>query len=337
MIEVQQITKQFGSKTVLQGVSLTVNKGEFLTLLGPSGCGKTTLLRIIAGLETADEGTLLCNGQDISLLPAGKRDFAIMFQSYALFPNLNAEENVAFGLKSRKIAKNEIRKRVAEAFEMVKLTGEEKHYPSQLSGGMQQRVALARAIVLRPKLLLLDEPLSALDAKVREYLRKEILMLQRTLGITTIMVTHDQEEALTMSDRIAVLKDGIIEQIALPETLYNAPQTPFVADFIGTNNFFPGELIGHSGKTGTIRPEHITLNRADAQDHGFYALIELIEFSGSTCRVYCRIEKAEQPFIVHCPASDIAAMALSTGAHCSLHFAQRKVQLFEGDYHAHNA
>jgi iron(III) transport system ATP-binding protein len=243
-LRIEHLSKMFGSFTALEDVSLDVYEGEFVCFLGPSGCGKTTLLRCIAGLDIQTEGRVIQAGNDISTLPPAARDFGIVFQSYALFPNLTVYKNLAYGLENRRLKKEGIKKRVEELLELVGLVGQDQKYPAQLSGGQQQRVALARALATSPGLLLLDEPLSALDAKVRVYLRHEVRQLQRRLGVTTIMVTHDQEEALTMADRIVVMDQGIIGQVGTPIEIYGAPSTPFVADFVGTMNFLPGTVLG---------------------------------------------------------------------------------------------
>jgi iron(III) transport system ATP-binding protein len=242
-LAVDKLSKNFGAFHAVREASFTVAQGEFVCLLGPSGCGKTTLLRMIAGLETASSGTIVQNGVDITNFPPSKRDFGIVFQSYALFPNLTVFDNVAYGLRSQGSLRADTRARVEELLTLVGLPGETKKYPAQLSGGQQQRVALARALAIQPGLLLLDEPLSALDARVRQHLRHEIRSLQRRLGVTTIMVTHDQEEGLTMADRIAVMNAGRIEQFASPHELYARPATPFVADFVGTTNFMPATFV----------------------------------------------------------------------------------------------
>lgn len=238
-----QVWKTFGDFVALKGVSLDIREGEFVCFLGPSGCGKTTLLRAIAGLDLQTRGSIHQAGRDISNLPPSKRDYGIVFQSYALFPNLTIEKNIAFGLENARRPKAEIRARVAELLALVGLSEQAKKYPAQLSGGQQQRIALARAMAVSPGLLLLDEPLSALDAKVRVHLRHEIKELQRKLGVTTIMVTHDQEEALSMADRIVVMNHGVIEQVGTPSEVYRHPNTLFVADFIGETNQFPARMI----------------------------------------------------------------------------------------------
>ncbi len=233
---IENVWKAFGDFYALKDISLEVNRGEFVCFLGPSGCGKTTLLRAIAGLDIQTRGSVHQDGKDISALPPSERDFGIVFQSYALFPNLTVAKNIAFGLENSGIAKSDIDKRVAELLELVGLPEQAEKYPAQLSGGQQQRIALARAIAMSPGLLLLDEPLSALDAKVRVHLRHEVKDLQRKLGVTTIMVTHDQEEALAMADRIVVMNHGVIEQVGTPTDVYREPVSLFVADFIGETN-----------------------------------------------------------------------------------------------------
>ena len=241
-LEVRNLSKRFGDFSALGDVSLDVGEGEFVCFLGPSGCGKTTLLRAIAGLDPQSAGTIHQKGRDVSALPPAQRDFGIVFQSYALFPNLTVADNVGYGLVSRREGKAAIARRVAELLALVGLPDAGPKYPAQLSGGQQQRVALARALATSPGLLLLDEPLSALDARVRLRLRHEIKALQRRLGVTTIMVTHDQEEALTMADRIVVMNHGAIEQVGTPQEIYRRPASAFVADFVGSMNFLAGTL-----------------------------------------------------------------------------------------------
>jgi len=232
------ITKKFGRQPALESVTISIRKGELVCILGPSGCGKTTLLRVLAGLERADRGFVFIGERDCTLLPPSARNFGIVFQSYALFPNMTVEQNILFGLKSDKSMSKQAREaKTDEVLEMVDLKEHRKKYPRQISGGQQQRTALARALSLTPAYLLLDEPLSALDAKVRLKLRGEICRIQRELGITTIMVTHDQEEALTMADRVVVMNNAVIEQIGTPEQIYLYPETPFVADFIEHQNY----------------------------------------------------------------------------------------------------
>jgi spermidine/putrescine transport system ATP-binding protein len=242
-VELRDVTKRFDALVAVDDLSLELGQGEFFTLLGPSGCGKTTTLRMIAGFERPDEGEIRIEGEDVAQLPPHRRPTNTVFQSYALFPHLSVEANVAFGLKRKKVGKDEIAERVRAELERVGLAGEAKRKPSQLSGGMQQRVALARALVNLPKVLLLDEPLGALDLKLRKGLQVELKRIQREVGITFVYVTHDQEEALTMSDRIAVMNRGRIEQVASPEDVYERPATTFVAGFIGVSNLMPATVV----------------------------------------------------------------------------------------------
>jgi len=242
-VELHAVTKRFGSLTAVDAVSLKVRNGEFLSLLGPSGCGKTTTLRLIAGFEQPDEGEILIGGVNAAGSPPYRRDVNTVFQQYALFPHMSVLDNVAYGLKQRGIAKPQRYAQAQEALELVRLTGREKHRPSMLSGGQQQRVALARALVMRPRVLLLDEPLGALDLKLRKEMQIELKRIQSQVGITFIYVTHDQEEALSMSDRVAVMSNGVIEQLDEPRAIYDHPLTPFVADFIGDMNFLVGPVV----------------------------------------------------------------------------------------------
>jgi spermidine/putrescine transport system ATP-binding protein len=241
-IEFKSVTKRFGDLTAVNAVSLQVRKGEFLSLLGPSGCGKTTSLRMIAGFEQPDEGEILIGGVDAVGTPPYRRDVNTVFQQYALFPHMSILDNVAYGMKQKGVAKAERHARAREALELVQLTGRDKHRPTMLSGGQQQRVALARALVNRPRVLLLDEPLGALDLKLRKEMQIELTRIQQTVGITFIYVTHDQGEALSMSDRIAVMSGGVIEQLDTPSEIYDRPLTAFVADFIGEMNFLDGKV-----------------------------------------------------------------------------------------------
>jgi len=299
-LDIQGLNKRFGQFTALENIQLSVAKGEFVVLLGPSGCGKTTLLRTIAGLEKQDSGSIHHAGRDISALPPGQRDYGIVFQSYALFPNLNVGQNVAYGLNSRKAGREAFRQRVDEMLALVGLPGTEAKYPSQLSGGQQQRIALARALATRPDLLLLDEPLSALDAIERVRLRSEIRQLQQTLGVTTIMVTHDQEEALAMADRIVVMRAGRIQQTGTPHAIYRAPDNDFVADFIGRSNLLSAHALDtHQVDYGglqlrsaqplepgkpyrfNVRPEDIQLvDGAQPHENSLYARVTKFEFLG---------------------------------------------------------
>lgn len=265
-VQVVNIDKSFQGRQVLKGIELEIEKGEFVTLLGPSGCGKTTLLRIVAGLERGDGGKVIVNGREIVEGQSKKeQNIGMVFQSYALFPNMTAFENIAFGLKIKKVPSPEIRKQVEEIMDVLSISGKENNYPHQMSGGQQQRVALARALVVKPDLLLLDEPLSAVDAKVRESARILIRDVQKKMGITTIFVTHDQLEALVMSDRIVVINGGEVMQYGTPEQIYHKPANKFVAQFIGTYNFVPSTLVGFGDKDAevAIRPEHILLISKD--------------------------------------------------------------------------
>jgi spermidine/putrescine transport system ATP-binding protein len=293
-VRLERVTKRFGDFTAVREMDLGIPRGEFFTMLGPSGCGKTTTLRMIAGFEDPSDGRVLLSGEDVTDLPAFRRPTNTVFQSYALFPHRSVEKNVAFGLERRKVDRDEIRRRVGEELERVGLAAEAKRRPAQLSGGQQQRVALARALVNRPEVLLLDEPLGALDLKLRKQLQVELKRIQRDVGITFVYVTHDQEEALTMSDRIAVMNKGVVEQVADPETVYERPGTTFVAGFIGVSNLMPGEVVSSNG-AGTqmrldagptvkaldsggvsagerahavVRPEKLELHQADGSAEG---------------------------------------------------------------------
>ena len=245
VLQLKNINKYFGKNHVIKNVNLNFEKGHFITFLGPSGCGKTTLLRMIAGFYEPDEGEILLNGKNIEKVPPYDRNTAMVFQEYALFPHMNVFDNVSYGLRVKKKSKDEIEKRVKQALALMQLEGMEKRFPNQMSGGQQQRVAVARALVMNPEVLLLDEPLSNLDAKLRESVRVELRQIQQKMGLSTIYVTHDQSEALSMSDAIVVLKDGIVHQVGTPQEIYFEPKTAFVADFIGTTN-----LISLKGKSG---------------------------------------------------------------------------------------
>lgn len=254
LLELKNIKKSFTpGEDVLDDICLTVARGEFVTLLGSSGCGKTTTLRIIAGLEQTDSGSVWINGQDVTKLPPDKRDVNTVFQNYALFPHMNVAENIGYGLKLRKVPRGEIKKKVAQMLELVQLEGYEKRKPSELSGGQKQRVAIARALVNNPKVLLLDEPLGALDLQLRRAMQIELKHLQKKLGITFIYITHDQEEAINMSDRIAVMKDGRIEQIGTPDEIYNHPKTSYVATFVGNANILYGVAESIQGENAIVK------------------------------------------------------------------------------------
>ncbi|EGT5222408.1 ATP-binding cassette domain-containing protein [Clostridioides difficile] len=289
-LKINNVFKSYDQKRVLNNISLDIEEGEFLCLLGPSGCGKTTLLRIIAGLEDVNSGTIILQDKDITNLEPSKRGFGIVFQSYALFPNMTAYNNIAFPLKERKVSKGKIDNKVKEVLETVGLTNEAHKYPKALSGGQQQRIAIARALALEPKFLLLDEPMSALDAKVRHKLRMDIKRLQKELNITTIMVTHDQEEAITMADKIAILNGGDIMQIGTPEEIYQNPQNLFTAQFIGdTNCFDNGDSIL------TVRPEYVQIEKATKEN--YQGIISNIEFRGNLLRVEIK-DKLNENFII---------------------------------------
>ena len=256
-VTLRDLTKRFDDVVAVDHIDLEVEAGEFMSLLGPSGCGKTTTLRLIAGFERPDEGSVVIAGEDVGRLPAYRRDVNTVFQSYALFPHLKVLDNVAYGLKQRGLSKPERRERALAMLDLVRLSGIEERKPNQLSGGQQQRVALARALVMEPKVLLLDEPLGALDLKVRRQLQIELKRIQETVGVTFVYVTHDQEEALAMSDRVAVMNGGHIEQVGTPRDIYDSPATSFVADFIGETNF-----IERDGTTVAVRPERVQLRPA---------------------------------------------------------------------------
>ena len=262
LIEIKDLAKSFGQVRAVDGVSLHIEAGEFITLLGPSGSGKTTVLRLIAGFEDADKGSITLSGEDITHLPPFDRDVNTVFQDYALFPHMTIQENVEYGLRNRKVPKPERAKQALEAIASVKLEHVSERLPHQLSGGQRQRIALARSLVLRPRVLLLDEPLGALDRQLREEMQSELKRIQREAGITFVFVTHDQEEAMRMSDRIVVFNEGRIEQVGTPEEVYERPATRFVAGFLGVSNILEGEAsraVGGSGASISIRPERIRI------------------------------------------------------------------------------
>jgi spermidine/putrescine transport system ATP-binding protein len=317
MVELRGVSKRFGGFVAVAAIDLEIRAGEFITLLGPSGCGKTTLLRMISGFETPTEGAVLLGGKDVTHEPPYRRDVNQVFQSYALFPHMTVKENIAFGLRMKKVPKGEMEERVRAVIAMVSLGGMEERKPSQLSGGQRQRVALARAIVCRPKVLLLDEPLSALDAKLRHAMQVELKELQKKLGITFIFVTHDQEEALTMSDRIAVINKGRIEQLGDVSQIYHRPKTTFVANFIGQANILGAEVLSRDGDRArvrlegglellvnaeylpegaeraliSIRPEKIALRKArQAGENVFEATVEDELFKGATDQLRLRAD-----------------------------------------------
>jgi putative spermidine/putrescine transport system ATP-binding protein len=263
-LELRELHKRFGEVVALRSLDLAIGSGEFVSLLGPSGCGKTTALRIVAGFEQPDSGRVVVGGKDVTRTPANRRDMGMVFQAYSLFPNLTAQENVAFGLRVRRMPRAQQVRRAAELLELVGLASAANRYPHQLSGGQQQRVALARALAIEPRVLLLDEPLSALDAKVRVQLREEIRRIQTRLGITTLYVTHDQEEALSVSDRVAVLSAGQIEQVGTPAEIYGNPRTAFVAQFVGTMNRIAGTIL--PGGKGLVESNGALLRADNARE-----------------------------------------------------------------------
>jgi iron(III) transport system ATP-binding protein len=356
-LRIEHLFKRFGAFTALDDVSLDIFEREFVCFLGPSGCGKTTLLRAIAGLDIQSAGRIEQAGVDISAAPPAARDFGIVFQSYALFPNLTVAANIAYGLEGRGRRRAEIDARVAELLALVGLADQGRKYPAQLSGGQQQRVALARALAPSPGLLLLDEPLSALDAKVRARLRQEVRALQRRLRVTTIMVTHDQEEALTMADRIVVMNHGVIDQVGTPLEIYREPATRFVADFIGTMNFLPGraaapdrvavaalEIALANGAanlapgmpvTLAVRPEDLVVQAApSARPNTFVARVEGIEFLGSFVRADLALEGLAEP---RCCADFSINMvrreAIAVGQTVNVTLPAERLRVFTGDGH----
>ncbi len=312
-LSLQNLTKQFGDTVVVDNFNLEIEKGEFVSFLGPSGCGKTTTLRMVAGFETPTSGKILLDGADITDKAPNQRNVGMIFQSYALFPNMTVAQNIGFGLNVRKLQKEVIKQRVDEMISLIHLEAHANKYPYQLSGGQQQRVSLARALAIRPQVLLLDEPLSALDAKIRVSLRSEIRSIQKSLGITAIFVTHDQEEALSISDRIVVMNAGEMEQVGTPFEIYNFPKTRFVANFVGSLNTADAEIIdpangiisvggvqfvsaeGAKGKNKgdkvkiAIRPERFSFAAQQHKDNVLEAIIENITFLGSVVRIQIKI------------------------------------------------
>jgi iron(III) transport system ATP-binding protein len=348
-LRLEGIRKSFGSFQALRDIDLTVSRGEFVCFLGPSGCGKTTLLRIIAGLETQTGGRIMQGERDISLLPPAQRDYGIVFQSYALFPNLSVADNVGYGLVNRRESKVRIAARVDELLKLVGLPGSNAKFPAQLSGGQQQRIALARALATSPGLLLLDEPLSALDALERVRLRQEIRSLQQKLGVTTIMVTHDQEEALSVADRIVVMNQGVIEQVGTPLEIYRDPATPFVADFVGKINVLSGRLHpGRDLRIGSsrfacehdtdyerevkiyLRPEDVLARPISAGDPNvFDGSIDKIEFLGSYCLVRVNAESiGTQPLTVYLSLNYLAEQGLSVGSRLPFKVLPERMRFF---------
>ncbi len=335
-LEIEGLRKVFGGFTALDGIDLAIARGEFVCFLGPSGCGKTTLLRAIAGLDRQDGGRIAIDGRDVSRAPPAERDFGIVFQSYALFPNLTVARNIGYGLVNRRAAKAAVARRVEELLDLIGLSDQAEKYPVQLSGGQQQRVALARALATSPGLLLLDEPLSALDAKVRVRLRDEIKAIQRRLGVTTILVTHDQEEALAMADRIVVMNRGAIEQVGTPEEIYRFPKTAFVAEFIGAMSFLdavvtgPGRVRsrdldlscdeGHGFVPGSrvrlgLRPEEVRVRGVGASDpNAIRVRVRGLSFLGAYCRAELAPEiEASGPIVADFSANLMRDLAIGVG------------------------
>ena len=345
------VTKRFGAAKAVDNIDLAIPDGSFFSLLGPSGCGKTTSLRMIAGFETPDEGEISIRAENVNRIVPHRRDFAMVFQNFALFPHMNVAENVAFGLRMTGVAKSDREARAREALGMVRLQHFADRYPKQLSGGQQQRVAIARAIVMRPAVLLLDEPLGALDKNLREEMQVELRSLQQTLGIATVFVTHDQEEALTLSDTIAVMRDGRIEQCGTPIEVYERPVNRFVATFLGASNLFTGRILstgaetivetdagrlaltGTAGKTGgtalfAVRPERLRI--VPHQTSGVLpATIKTIVYKGATVHVYCN--RAGEDIVAFLQGGDPALSGLAPGQSIGLGFDPAHAVLLRGD------
>ncbi len=344
LLTIKNVTKKFGPIAAVDGIDLDIYENEFFALLGPSGCGKTTLLRMIAGFEFPTSGAILLSGQDIAPLPPEKRPLNLMFQSYALFPHMTVRQNLAYGLEVERLDKAEIRRRVDETLASTDLSELAERKPEQLSGGQKQRVALARALVKKPKLLLLDEPLGALDKKLRERMQLELKRLQHEAGITFVIVTHDQEEALVMADRMAILKSGRLLQVGSPEEVYEAPSDPFVANFIGIMNFLKGRMEtdgaftaeGHSllpgapAKAGlallAVRPEHVTLS---ADGEGLAGVISDIAYHGLDRVVHVRTAASDGPVQVRVKADE--GRGLDIGSPVRLAFNAAKCRVFAAE------
>lgn len=324
MVKLDNVKKDYEGKKIIKGISLDIYEGEFLTLLGPSGCGKTTLLRTISGLEKVSSGKIYIDGEDVTDVIPRKREVNTIFQNFALFSHMTVEKNIGFGLKMKKVSKSEIKTRVKEVIELIQMEGFEDRKPTQLSGGQQQRVALARGIVNKPKVLLLDEPLSSLDMKLRKQMQVELKRIQKKMGITFIYVTHDQDEALSMSDRVAIINNGVIEQIDTPRKLYDAPKTKFVADFIGESNQFNAVVVSTQNDEATIkleidleikvknnhydvgekltviiRPEQFRLAREKDITNCFVVKTKEHIYSGSFTKVLGKVGKKEIEFIIY--------------------------------------
>ncbi|MBD1556310.1 ABC transporter ATP-binding protein [Vibrio sp. S9_S30] len=349
-VQINGIRKQYGDVVALSNIDISIESGSFYTLLGPSGCGKTTLLRTIAGFHRQNSGTIFVDSESIENKPAHQRDVGMVFQDYAVFPHLSVEENVAFGLKQRRVAKREIDTRVLDALKMVQLSEFAKRMPHELSGGQQQRVGLARAIVINPTVLLMDEPLSNLDAKLRVELRAELRKIQQRMGMTTVYVTHDQEEALAMSDTVCVMYKGIIQQAAPPFEVYNRPANRFVANFVGGNNFlrtfnqssqltlvsnnqvigdYPADFNSSMGIVAAIRPEAITVHTTPTNECGFVitVTVDQVSFIGREMEVHGRTSDGETIKAVTRPEETI--MNIKEGDRVFMAFDRKDVSLFE--------
>jgi putative spermidine/putrescine transport system ATP-binding protein len=332
-VRMEGLRRHYGPVVALDGVDLTVGAGELVALLGPSGCGKTTTLRLLAGLEDADAGSITVGGKEITHVPANRRDMGMVFQAYSLFPHMTVRDNVAFGLRLRRISKADRDRRAMEMLDLVGLSEQAGRYAHQISGGQQQRVALARALAIEPQVLLLDEPLSALDAKVRAQLRDQVRRIQLEVGITTLFVTHDQEEALAIADRVGVMRQGRIEQLGPPTEIYSRPATPFVAEFVGLSNRLAGTVSGSTvtvrGRdlplvdlstapgpvTALVRPEAVTLASGTGEESGPLAgTVIAVTFLGATSRV--TVDLGDTTILAQLPTAD--ATALSAGSRVTL-------------------
>jgi putative spermidine/putrescine transport system ATP-binding protein len=356
-LELTDVQKLFGDVAAVENFNLAAERGEFVSFLGPSGCGKTTTLRMIAGFEQPTSGTISVDGVDITRMPPNRRNVGMVFQSYALFPNMTVADNIGFGLKVRRTPGDKIKARVGELLDLIHLPGRGDRYPWQLSGGQQQRVALARALAIEPQVLLLDEPLSALDAKIRVALRKEIRSIQRQLGITTVYVTHDQEEALSLSDRVVVMSEGRIEQIGAPADIYNFPATSFVASFVGTLNLLPANVVdagsgrvsvegqeirsarpvtaagAGTGVTVALRPESVSLG-VDGGDNRLSGRVEDVSFLGSIVRTRIRTGEAQISFDAF---NDPGLKTAGIGETITISFSPEAVLVLSGQARAQDA
>ncbi len=350
-IDIDNVVKRYENTTVIQGLSLKIHPGEFFTLLGPSGCGKTTLLRMIIGFNSIEGGTISVDGKPVNDIPVNKRNMGMVFQNYAIFPHMSVAQNVAFGLRQRGIPKAEIESSVKEILDVVKIGHLAERMPVQLSGGQQQRVALARAIVIHPQVLLMDEPLSNLDAKLRVEMRNAIKHIQQKIGITTVYVTHDQEEALAVSDRIAVMNEGVIQQVGSPQFIYQRPANQFVSNFIGLSNFFAAKLVKEGNKlaidlggyklamdnlndkaaagsavTVSVRPEEFVINPADGQ--GLDAVVESSVFLGVSTHYFMTMGDGKEVEVI--VPSDVGSI-IADGTKVKLGFVAERINVFTED------